>query len=219
MKGSSLLVVLIFALLFLILASCDSSDNEAAIDDDDIADDDVTDDDAAADGDDDDDLMRDKLENLFEEMGFRPYLDFKPYRTEEDESGYTRYFYSTDDFKCYGGTEANVAVSMGTSNNVVFYLEAGGASWPGFHLAYEVDFPGYEDYLSPAEENPLRDWNIVYVPYCDNSLHIGDSEVEEEGSTVYHHGLRHSAAAAALMKELFPDPDKILVLGVSAGGF
>ena len=183
-------------------------------------------DDADPPGDDDDDgggnddrSPREKLEDLFDEMGFLPYLGFEPVRTEELENGFTRYFYSTDDFRCYDGGEANVAVSPGTSDNVIFYMEGGGARWPGFFLGIEIDNPGHYGLMSGKEANPLRDWNVVYVPYCDNSVHAGDNEYEEAGWTVYHHGLRHTAAAAALSKELVPEPGKVLVTGVSAGGF
>ena len=213
-------------MVVLLTTSC-GDDGTASVDstsDDDDDDSGQMDDDDNDSGDDDDSgnddrTPREKLEDLFDEMDFQPYLEFEPIRTEELENGFTRYFYSTDDFRCYDGSEANVAVSPGTSNNVIFYMEGGGARWPGFPFGIEWDKPRRRGFMSDKDENPLRDWNVVYVPYCDNSVHAGDNEYEEAGWTVYHHGLRHTAAAAALASELFPEPDKVLVTGQSAGGF
>ncbi len=198
----------------------DSGDDDTEVEGDDDtvgADDDVNDD-----VDDDDpprELQREKLEAMFEEMGFRPYLEFEPVREEEIWGGYTRYFYSMDDLRCYDGSEANVAISFGDSDNVIFFMDGGGASWPGYFFGFEIDMPRNEGYISRRESNPLRDWNIVYVPYCGNDLHAGDNEIEGLLGTQYHHGARHTAAAAALMKQIFPNPDKILLTGISAGGF
>ena len=73
-------------------------------------------------------------------------------------------------------------------------------------------------FKSRDPDNPLADWTFVYVPYCDASIHSGDNQLEYDGHMRYHHGLRQIAAAAALTKELFPDPEKVLVAGSSAGG-
>lgn len=191
--------------------SKDDDDDDTEGDDDDAS---IDDDHDSTDDDDDYDL-----EDLFEEMGFLPYLEFEPYRTEELENGYTRYYFSTDDFRCYKGHEANVAVWHGDSNNLLFFMEGGGASWPGFYGGIELDNPHFGGYLSQKDNNPLKGWNIVYVPYCDNSLHAGDNQYQQGNRIVYHHGLRHTTAAVALAKSLFPDPEKVLVSGVSAGGF
>ena len=152
-------------------------------------------------------------------MGFLPYMDIKPISSKDAGNGYTKYFFSKDDIKCYDGAQANVSVSLGSSNNVMFFMEGGGAAWPGYTLAVEMDYIWDLGYKNRKDENPLKDWNFVYVPYCDLSIQAGDSTIEEDGKTVYHQGLRHVAAAVAIMKSLFPNPDKILVTGASAGAF
>jgi hypothetical protein len=161
----------------------------------------------------------DRAEQIFEELGFLSYLDIEPVRSEPAINGYTRYYFSTDDIQCYWGGEANVAVSRGTSNNVMFFMEGGGASWPGYSFAVQLDYLPDMGFKNRDPQNPLRDWNFVYVPYCDNSIHSGDADTIEFGRTVHHQGLRHTAAAAALARKLFPHPDKVLVTGSSAGGF
>ena len=175
-------------------------------------------------GDDDNSEMndaqrREKLLQMLKEMGFDPFLDVKYTRTEPGFNGYTNYYFSLDDCRCYNGKEAHVSVSPGTSNNVMLFMEGGGASWPGGGFAVSIDYPFDISYKNRDPENPLRDWHFVYVPYCDNSIHTGNNTIMRNGKLRYHWGMRHTAAAVALIKELFPNPDKILVTGASAGGF
>jgi hypothetical protein len=209
--------------------SADDSDDKADGDDDFVPSDDALDDDSDSDADDgnaddeqDGSSMNFDMEragDLWEQMGFLDYLKIEPVRSEPDNNDYTRYYFSTDDIKCYYGTAASVAVSPGSGDNVMFFMEGGGASWPGENFAVQLDWLIDMGFRNRDPENPLRDWNFVYVPYCDNSIHSGDSETTENGRLVYHHGLRHTAAAAALTKKLFPKPGNVLVTGSSAGGF
>ena len=197
----------------------DSSEMESAgISDPDGDFDDRSDDDDSGAGDDDDDGME-KLLKMFEEMGFFPYLEFQYTRTEPGFNNYTNYFYSKEDCRCSNGREAHVSVSHGTVNKVMIFLEGGGASWPGGGFAVPLDAPGDATFRSRDPNNPLCDWHFVYVPHCDDSIHSGDNSIEYGGYVHHHWGLRHTAAAVALVKELFPNPDKILISGASAGGF
>ena len=216
----SLVMLLLCALVWWSCADdeCEGSDESADDDDDDGApgDDDT---DFRSEGEGSQGLQRDRLEGMFEKMGFLPYTAIQPVRNEPASNGYTRYYFSIDDLKCYDGSEANVAVSPGTVDNVLFFQEGGGASWPGYFLGFEIDFLRDIGFKNRNEGNPLKDWHFVYVPYCDNSVHSGDAETTEFGRTVYHQGLRHTAASAALARELFPNAKKVLVSGASAGGF
>ncbi len=127
---------------------------------------------------------------------------------------------------CLRGTPYQVNVRHGSSNNVLLYLEGGGACW-----SYETCWanPIAKLTAGPAvgvgildagnEENPFKDWNVVYASYCDGSVFGGDNEIEYQGNQTYHHGLENLSAAVTLMKDLFPDPDRIVVSGSSAGGY
>lgn len=160
-----------------------------------------------------------RLKNFLEQLGVAQYLDVRHTRTEPGKNNYTNYYYSLDDCRCFDGDEAHVSVSEGTSNKVMIFLEGGGARWPGGGFAVDLDMLMDISFKSRKEQNPLGDWHFVYVPYCDASIHSGDSVVEYDGQMRYHWGLRHTSAAVALTKQLFPDPEKILVAGSSAGGF
>jgi hypothetical protein len=70
------------------------------------------------------------------------------------------------------------------------------------------------------EENVARDWNVVFLPFCDGSLFLGNNEVEEaDGSTRYHHGRQNLSAGVDLALKHFPDVKRIIIAGIASGGF
>ena len=140
--------------------------------------------------------------------------------------------YSYDEAKeqaiCLGGTPYQVNVHEGPTNKLLVYLEGGGACWNSVtcwvaNTAKKESGSASGDGILDLNnaQNPFKDWNIVYVPYCDGSVHSGNNEVEyagHEGKT-YHHGLQNISAALTLAQSKFPDPDMIVVSGSSAGGY
>ncbi len=60
---------------------------------------------------------------------------------------------------------------------------------------------------------------VQQVPHCDHSIHAGDNALMENSSMRYHHGLKQVGAVVTLMLDMFPNPEKILVAGSSAGGY
>ncbi|WP_224364540.1 pectin acetylesterase-family hydrolase [Hyalangium versicolor] len=70
-----------------------------------------------------------------------------------------------------------------------------------------------------------KDWNIVYMPYCTGDVHIGNNTATYVDSTganpplVWHHnGYGNTIAMANYAKTQFPNVQKLLVTGYSAGG-
>ena len=127
---------------------------------------------------------------------------------------------------CLRGDPYQVEVHHGTTNKVLLYLEGGGACWnaqtcwdsPLAKLTADPTFgAGIFELNNP--DNPFKDWNIVYVPYCDGSVFGGDTLVEYDGKPTYHHGLQNLSAAVTAMRAAFPDPEEIAVAGSSAGGY
>jgi hypothetical protein len=127
---------------------------------------------------------------------------------------------------CLRGGEYRVEVRRGTINKVLLYLEGGGACWnndscwvaPTVKITADPYFgAGIFDFDNP--ENPFRDWNIVYAPYCDGSVFGGDNLVAYENGLVYHHGQQNLAAAVDVMRSQFANPAQIVVAGSSAGGY
>lgn len=131
---------------------------------------------------------------------------------------------------CLRGTPYRVYVRPGTSNNVLFYLEGGGACWNNescwHNTRAKLDasplapldlFPGI--FLQGEPTNPFTDWNVIYVPYCDGSVFAGDNIADYAEGRNWHRGLSNLSTGVDVMKSLFPNPDKIVVSGSSAGGF
>ena len=132
---------------------------------------------------------------------------------------------------CLFGGEYQVSIRRGASNNVLFYLQGGGACWSALTClggaATETAGRSLADGILDASrtDNPFKDWNIVFVPYCDGSVFSGDNVVqyrnafESRDVKTYHHGLQNLGAAMTAMQGAFPNPDKVLVAGSSAGGY
>jgi hypothetical protein len=77
------------------------------------------------------------------------------------------------------------------------------------------------DILNPElPENPVSDWNAMHLPYCDGSLFAGDANVDEDGDgrpDRLQRGLANVSAALDVARETFPDPERVLFMGSSAG--
>ncbi len=160
-------------------------------------------------------------------LGLGQYLDITP-SSMMPNGTWESYFYdpAAEQAICLRGDPYQVEVRRGTSNNVLLYLEGGGACWnyqncwqlPTAKLTAQPFFgAGIFDFNNP--NNPFRDWNIVYAPYCDGSVFAGDNVADYEGNRTFHHGVQNVSAAVALMREQFPNPELIAVAGSSAGGY
>jgi hypothetical protein len=168
------------------------------------------------------DLIR-ALRNLH----FDKYLgspQFEP--TRAHIQGWDVFQYQTAQLRCILGGDYFIMARRGTeTNRTVLWLDGGGACWPGRDdCVQEAQFhPWIEEQGLAAlrDDNPVRTWNFIYVPYCDGSIHFGDSDADYDGDGVidhWHWGLRSTSAAVQLMKDLFPDSQEILIAGCSAGG-
>jgi len=131
---------------------------------------------------------------------------------------------------CLRGGEWTVDTRAGASNELVIFLQGGGACWADFCAAFENAGPiTVGGILDPElEGNPVADWDVVYLPYCDGSLFAGDvdrvlpaSALGEPGPSVlsYQRGLQNLTSALDIAVAEFPNPDRILLTGVSAGAF
>lgn len=112
------------------------------------------------------------------------------------------------------------------SNDLLIFLQGGGACLRDFCLAVKVAPPGVPSgaqILNPKLDiNPLKDWNVAYLPYCDGSLFIGDNVLDDNGDGTpdrFHKGLHNVSAALTIARREFPAPDRIALAGSSGGGF
>jgi hypothetical protein len=69
-------------------------------------------------------------------------------------------------------------------------------------------------------DNPVRDWNFVYVPYCTGDLHLGanpDGDVPGVGPQKFV-GYSNLQKFLPRIAATFPHPSTLLLAGASAGG-
>lgn len=134
------------------------------------------------------------------------------------------------------------------SRNTMVYFEGGGACWDNFTCSFPIGTglpaqffvplvpPGIEQTLTngifksdPA--NPVKDWNMVYIPYCSGDIHTGSTTRTYANAgnpllppqlmsfTIQHRGFDNFMSVLAWMKDSGARPQQILVTGASAGGY
>ena len=161
----------------------------------------------------------------------------------------------THEATCSGfpGTDPKFSfwAKQGTSKDLVVFFEGGGACWdnltctfpisPGLPpqvpqffvpaispLATPANYDGIFKHDNPA--NPVKDWSIVYIPYCTGDLHIGSAAKQyyNVGNpvfplppifTIQHRGFDNFMVVLDWIKKNFDAPKSILVTGSSAGGY
>lgn len=69
--------------------------------------------------------------------------------------------------------------------------------------------------------NPFRAMNYAYVPYCTGDLHAGNNTVQYDPDPrdVHHVGAVNAALYLGQLATLVPDPQRVFMVGSSAGGF
>ena len=128
------------------------------------------------------------------------------------------------------------------SDNLVVVLEPGGACWDydsctgkaGVLGAANVDglpddhyelAPFISPFLNPDNaDNPSKDWNYVYIPYCTGDVHTGNvvatytDSVTGDSIDFHHDGHATILEVTSWIDQNFTHMPKMLVTGCSAGG-
>ncbi len=167
-------------------------------------------------------------QDLNDEIGLDRYLGaFEPTSTEtlaNDDIAYT-FSDGTDGPTCLRGTPFRAFIRDRGSDDLMIFLQGGGACWSDFCIAREeaeTEIPDYNVLSSDLAENPLKEWNILFISYCDGSIYAGDANVDEDGDGEidrYHHGLQNLSASLDLAQEQFPRPERLMIAGSSGGGY
>jgi hypothetical protein len=136
---------------------------------------------------------------------------------------------------CGNGTPWVFFVKRGTVNKTLMYYQGGGACWnyltctlpthktstgPGDNPANFQS--GFANLNNP--DNPFKDWNVVFVPYCTGDVHWGDRVVEHRAGparsvTIRHKGFTNAQVAEKWAREHFVNPEQVFVTGSSAGSY
>ncbi len=162
------------------------------------------------------------LEEL-REVGLDAFLGVAVVAEETTNGDVTSFTFDPDSGPiCMRGSEFRAHIRDAGSDSLVFFLDGGGACWTGLCMADAEADPSLIPYAlmdDTNDENVAKDWNLVYVPYCDGSVFAGANQLEDGEGMRYHHGRQNLSAAVDLATEHFPDMQRIIVTGVSGGGF
>jgi hypothetical protein len=146
----------------------------------------------------------------------------KPNAMQPGANGETTYTFDiADGPECLRGGAYSMSTRKQDSQDLLIYLQGGGSCSSAVCSATTTASPAIPSRgITSASDasNPVAGWNVVYVPYCDGSLHLGDKDHEMESPPRYHHGLRNLSAALDVGVANLPKPRQILLAGSSAGG-
>ncbi len=87
---------------------------------------------------------------------------------------------------------------------------------------YKQGLDGIYDHQK--NNNPLKDWTHVVIPYCTGDIHWGEhdktyTKANGESFTIHHRGAVNAKAVFEWVKEKIKKPKKFLVTGCSAGSY
>src|SRR5690606_24070066 len=124
---------------------------------------------------------------------------------------------------CMNGSTAGFGVNYNPeSSNVMIYLEGGGACFSDAcdFTAFSIPFvPPIDGIFSRSNDNnPVKDWTMIYVPYCTGDIHAGDAEQMLGGQLRQFRGYSNITTYLQQWVPSFP-ADRVLLTGISAGGF
>jgi hypothetical protein len=147
---------------------------------------------------------------------------------------------------CSDGSQYKIFVNYSsTSDNLEVMFEPGGACWdypscsgnggirgaanphgiPDDHMT----FLQFLNLLLRTDDNPAKDYNMVFIPYCTGDVHTGNKVAmydnpdpnhdPDAGTITFRHvGHDNVMKAIAWMHGAFPTMPRLFVTGCSAGG-
>jgi len=125
---------------------------------------------------------------------------------------------------CMNGETAGFGINLNPdSPNVMIYLEGGGAcfndlcDFSAFSIPFIPPIDGIFNRDNPG--NPVKDWSMIYVPYCSGDIHGGDKDTELGGKVRHFHGYKNITTYLQQWVPTFKDAETVLLTGISAGGF
>jgi hypothetical protein len=134
------------------------------------------------------------------------------------------------DTQCRDGSPAGLNLNLNSaSDKLMIFLQGGGACFDSLTCASNpYDASGQKGAQTAGlferghADNPVGDWNFVFVPYCTGDVHLGTNA---NGMVSGVAGTQRFVGRLNLEKFLhrivptFPNVTKVLLTGVSAGGF
>lgn len=133
---------------------------------------------------------------------------------------------------CANGDEYSFFVRPGDETKLMIHFQGGGACWNSANCgdgSFKLfDSEVTEDELAmysfgifdyENEENPVRDFTTVVVPYCTGDVHVGNATATYDELTIEHKGRVNVEAVLGWLYENYPDAEEVFVNGSSAGSY
>jgi hypothetical protein len=129
---------------------------------------------------------------------------------------------------CRDGSKAGLALSLNPdSTKVMIFFEGGGACFDGTTCAANPANVGNQKsekttgvFDRTNDQNPFKDWNFVYLPYCTGDVFAGTNENGSvDGQPQRFVGYLNTQKFLDRLVPTFPDATDVVVTGISAGGF
>jgi hypothetical protein len=141
---------------------------------------------------------------------------------------------------CRDGSSTGIGVNLGSkSDKLMIFLEGGGACFNDQSCGYlnpsqfgstnfttqVVDAEGKTGIFDrTASNNPVADWNFVYIPYCTGDIHSGNNVTGADAGSASisnQHFVGYANVGIDLQRIVptFPGLSQVLLTGISAGGF
>lgn len=175
------------------------------------------------------------------DAGMDKYLgQFTPTSSEDVGDGWTRHTFDTEQGDgpiCIDGSPYSIFTrnARGNTNGkgkgkgkgaseLLIMLQGGGACWQGVDqctqsvAGQEPPFERVGIWDFDNKDNPFDNHAVVFMPYCDGSVFVGDNTVDNGDDFRRHRGLRNLSAGLDVARATFDKPNKITVAGSSAGG-
>lgn len=132
---------------------------------------------------------------------------------------------------CIDGSPTGIGVNLGTSGDLVIYLEGGGAcfnastcghiahpsGWGPSNYATEIALYNVGLFDRIDDHNPLRDATFVFIPYCTGDVHAGSKPDGMGGRKFVGYG--NVGRALDLIVPKAAEVNRVVLAGSSAGGF
>jgi hypothetical protein len=133
--------------------------------------------------------------------------------------------------QCMNGSSTGIGVNVGTSGDLVVYLEGGGACFNtstclsvahpnGFGPQdFSSTISGYTDGIFDRTDakNPLKDATFVFVPYCTGDIHAGSNASGFGGRKQV--GYQNVGKDLDYIVPKSTPVSRVILTGSSAGGF
>ncbi|MBL8605810.1 MAG: esterase [Myxococcales bacterium] len=149
-------------------------------------------------------------------------------------------FVDFPDSACDDGTKTGIGVYPNpSSDKLLVFFNGGGACWDYFtcvELNTSTHGPFGQAQFTAASrsgfagsvmdhksaENPFKDYNTVFIPYCTGDVHTGDTVNTYanggKSKQIHHKGHANVTAYLKRLVATFKKPSQVMVTGSSAGG-